>query len=61
MKILAFSDLHLDIAARDAVLAAAEGADLVIGAGDFASRRAIFSAAISMTIGVRVVGSGRPR
>lgn len=39
MRVLAFSDLHLDIAARDAILAAAEGADLVIGAGDFASRR----------------------
>lgn len=39
MRILAFSDLHLDTAARDAVLAAAAGADLVIGAGDFASRR----------------------
>lgn len=39
MRVLAFSDLHLDEAARDAVVAAAEGADLVIGAGDFSSRR----------------------
>ncbi len=39
MKIVAFSDLHLDVAARDAVLVAAEAADLVIGAGDFSSRR----------------------
>ncbi|GAB4389990.1 metallophosphoesterase family protein [Albidovulum sp.] len=38
MRILAFSDLHLDSAARDAILAAAEGADLVIGAGDFAAQ-----------------------
>lgn len=36
-RILAFSDLHHDTAARDAVLAAAKGADLVIGAGDFVS------------------------
>jgi len=39
MKFLAFSDLHLDISACDAILAAAEGAELVIGAGDFAQRR----------------------
>ncbi|MBO6603345.1 MAG: metallophosphoesterase family protein [Roseicyclus sp.] len=39
MKILAFSDLHLDIAARDAILAAAPEADVIIGAGDFAQRR----------------------
>lgn len=39
MRVLAFSDLHLDIAARNAIIAAAEGADLVIGAGDFATRR----------------------
>lgn len=39
MRILAFSDLHLDIAARDTILAAADSADLVIGAGDFAARR----------------------
>jgi Icc-related predicted phosphoesterase len=37
MKILAFSDLHRDRAAADAIVAAAIGADLVIGAGDFAS------------------------
>lgn len=39
MRILAFSDLHLNVAARDEILAAAEEADLVIGGGDFASRR----------------------
>ncbi|QQA43229.1 metallophosphoesterase family protein [Pelagovum pacificum] len=38
MRILAFSDLHLDVAARDAILAAAGEADLLIGAGDFANR-----------------------
>ncbi|MCB2109766.1 MAG: metallophosphoesterase family protein [Defluviimonas sp.] len=39
MRVLAFSDLHLDIAARDRILAAAGNADLIVGAGDFASRR----------------------
>ncbi|MFQ6547117.1 metallophosphoesterase family protein [Aestuariibius sp. 2305UL40-4] len=39
MKILAFSDLHLDKEAAEAIVAAAEDADLVIGAGDFAQRR----------------------
>lgn len=39
MKILAVSDLHLDNAAAEALLARANGVDLVLGAGDFASRR----------------------
>ncbi|MEJ2020897.1 MAG: metallophosphoesterase family protein [Maritimibacter sp.] len=39
MKILAFSDLHLDEDAARAILDAAPEADLVIGAGDFAQRR----------------------
>lgn len=39
MKILAFSDLHLDRAAAEAICAAAPEADLLIGAGDFAQRR----------------------
>lgn len=38
MKILAFSDLHLDIAAADRILAMHADADLVLGAGDFATR-----------------------
>lgn len=37
MRILAFSDLHCDAAASDAIVAAAGSADLVLGAGDFAS------------------------
>lgn len=37
MKILAFSDIHCDLGAAEALVAAAEAADLVIGAGDFAS------------------------
>lgn len=39
MKILAFSDLHMDMDAADAIVLAADQADLVIGAGDFANRR----------------------
>lgn len=36
MKILAFSDVHCDLGAVQALVAAAGEADLVIGAGDFA-------------------------
>ncbi len=39
MKILAFSDVHCDHAACEALAAAANQADLIIGAGDFAQRR----------------------
>jgi Icc-related predicted phosphoesterase len=39
MRLLCFSDLHLDIEARDAILARADEADLIVGAGDFAVRR----------------------
>jgi len=39
MKVLAFSDLHLDVAACDAILTQADKAELVIGAGDFAAQR----------------------
>ncbi|HIP22757.1 MAG TPA: serine/threonine protein phosphatase [Rhodobacteraceae bacterium] len=39
MKILAFSDVHCDHAACEALVAAAGQADLIIGAGDFAQRR----------------------
>ncbi len=38
MRVLAVSDLHLDVAAADALLAAAGAADLVICAGDLADR-----------------------
>lgn len=40
MRLLAFSDLHLDTAAADALLTHAETADLVLGVGDFASQHA---------------------
>ncbi|HLS19250.1 MAG TPA: metallophosphoesterase [Paracoccaceae bacterium] len=39
MKILAFSDLHLDERSAELICADAETADLVIGAGDFAVQR----------------------
>ena len=39
MKILAFSDVHCDVAACNALVEAAASADLIIGAGDFAQRR----------------------
>ncbi len=39
MKILAFSDVHCDHAACEALVAVAGQADLIIGAGDFAQRR----------------------
>lgn len=40
INILAFSDIHCDHAACQALLAAAPEADLILGAGDFAQRRA---------------------
>ena len=39
MKFLCFSDLHRDAEAAENLVAAAENADVVIGAGDFAVRR----------------------
>lgn len=40
MRILAFSDLHRDRAAARAIVERAAGVDVVIGAGDFAVKRA---------------------
>ncbi len=37
MKLLAFSDLHRDLAQAEALVEMSAGADVVIGAGDFAS------------------------
>ena len=37
MKILAFSDLHRDAAKAEAIVNESRGADVVVGAGDFAS------------------------
>ena len=38
MKLLAFSDLHNDLATAEKLVAASASADVVIGAGDFASQ-----------------------
>ncbi len=38
MKILAFSDLHRDVAATHKIIEAATEADIVVGAGDYATR-----------------------
>lgn len=48
MKILAFSDLHLARAAAEAICAAADKADLVIGAGDFGVMRRGLEDAMAM-------------
>ena len=37
MRILAFSDLHRDAAKAEAIVSESRGADVVVGAGDFAS------------------------
>jgi len=37
MRLLAFSDLHCDLAGAERLVEASAGADVVIGAGDFAS------------------------
>lgn len=37
MRLLAFSDLHCDLAGAERLVAASEDADVVVGAGDFAS------------------------
>lgn len=37
MKLLAFSDLHCDLAAAARLVAASEEVDVIVGAGDFAS------------------------
>ena len=39
MNILVFSDLHRDAGAAESVVAASDGADVVVGAGDLATKR----------------------
>lgn len=39
MKLLLFSDLHRDLEAARALVAQSEAADVVVGAGDFATKR----------------------
>jgi Icc-related predicted phosphoesterase len=47
MKLLAFSDLHRDLAQAERLVAASEGANVVVGAGDFASQHAGLEEAIA--------------
>src|SRR6266850_4912988 len=48
MKLLLFSDLHTDISAATRIVDLAGGADVVIGAGDFANARSGISVCIDI-------------
>jgi Icc-related predicted phosphoesterase len=52
MRVLAFSDLHLDRAYAARIVAASREADLVIGAGDFAHARTGLEAAMALLAGI---------
>ncbi len=52
MKILAFSDLHLSRPHAEALVAAAQSAELVIGAGDFCVMRDGLARAMEMLAGI---------
>lgn len=52
MKILAFSDLHHNRMRADALVAAAQDADLVIGAGDFCNHRQDLPQAMNLLAGI---------
>lgn len=52
MRILAFSDLHHARARAADLVAASEGADLVIGAGDFCNMRQDLAGAMAMLAGI---------
>jgi len=52
MRILAFSDLHLDTARAGALVAASQAADLVIGAGDFCNARKGLDEAMALLKGL---------
>ena len=52
MKILAFSDLHLARARAADLVRASEGADLVIGAGDFCNMREGLDEAMALLAGI---------
>lgn len=53
MKVLAFSDLHMSRARAADLVAAAEDADLVIGAGDFCNMRHGLAEAMDMLAPIR--------
>ncbi len=52
MRVLAFSDLHHSRARAEALVAASEEADLVIGAGDFANHRQHVPEAMNLMAGI---------
>ncbi|MEO9777693.1 MAG: metallophosphoesterase family protein [Sedimentitalea sp.] len=52
MKVLAFSDLHGARNRAEAIVAASEAADLVIGAGDFCNMRQGLDDAMAMLAGI---------
>ena len=52
MKILAFSDLHHSASRAGALVEAAQGADLVIGAGDFCNARRGLPEAMALLDGI---------
>ena len=52
MRILAFSDLHLDRRKAEALVAAAAEAELVIGAGDYCNARRGLDEALAMLAGI---------
>lgn len=52
MKILAFSDLHAAARPAEALVEAAQGADLVIGAGDFCNGRRGLEQAMALLDGI---------
>lgn len=52
MKIMAFSDMHASAKAARGLVEAAQGADLVIGAGDFCNARQGLDAALALLAGI---------
>jgi Icc-related predicted phosphoesterase len=54
MKLLLFSDLHTDTSAAKRIVELARGADVVIGAGDFANARRGISTCIEVLNEIRV-------
>jgi Icc-related predicted phosphoesterase len=54
MKLLLFSDLHTDTRAAARIVDLAQGADLVIGAGDFANARRGISTCIEILSAIRI-------
>lgn len=54
MKVFAFSDLHHSRSKAEALVAASQEADLVIGAGDFCNMRQNLPGAMSLLAGIKV-------